>query len=333
MSQFKIMLTRVLFVLGCIAVLFLGLYLAFNKDWVILGSACTLIGGAPLWLFIKNAGNADVVATESTVDCSYNKYTKMLYVKEKSPEFRKLLSIRAHNVNAYQYVQPSYVYTGATVGGITTGGVHKQGDYYKNSTYNTNCELVYLPDNSVIERIGLTEELNKAALNSSVSSFMDGGSIRVVDEVVPSQEFTQYMSMGLTDLGLSQQERDKAAAYPTREKCEKIINWLCQEGFENKKQLSQDKISSTKNQKKNTNNSKVKSSDNPPKRTKQSSKKTDDRKTCDGINPKGEEAVYLRPLPDREGFGKCPKCGTEQKLDRHICWHCETPFMYDKKDL
>ena len=48
----------------------------------------------------------------------------------------------------------------------------------------------------------------------------------------------------------------------------------------------------------------------------------------DGINPDGEKAVRLRPSPEREHFGRCPKCRSEQRLSRHKCWHCGIPFMF-----
>lgn len=50
----------------------------------------------------------------------------------------------------------------------------------------------------------------------------------------------------------------------------------------------------------------------------------------DGTNPDGEKAVRLRPSPSREYFGRCPKCGTEQRLSRHKCWQCGIPFLFEE---
>ena len=47
----------------------------------------------------------------------------------------------------------------------------------------------------------------------------------------------------------------------------------------------------------------------------------------DGINPQGKEAVYLLPTY-RDDYGTCPKCGSTQPKDRHVCWKCGVPLMY-----
>lgn len=51
----------------------------------------------------------------------------------------------------------------------------------------------------------------------------------------------------------------------------------------------------------------------------------------DGINPKGEKAVYLLPAY-RDDYGTCPKCGSTQPRGRHVCWKCSIPLMYDPKE-
>ncbi len=49
----------------------------------------------------------------------------------------------------------------------------------------------------------------------------------------------------------------------------------------------------------------------------------------EGINPKGEQAVF--PYPSEiPNMVICPKCKTEQKEGRHICWKCGTHFMYEE---
>lgn len=48
----------------------------------------------------------------------------------------------------------------------------------------------------------------------------------------------------------------------------------------------------------------------------------------EGINPKGEKAVYLLPAY-RDDYGTCPKCGSTQPRGRHVCWKCSIPLMYD----
>ena len=71
-------------------------------------------------------------------------------------------------------------------------------------------------------------------------------------------------------------------------------------------------------------------SDNDIDEVSKQSKQTIETEKWDGINPKGEKAVYLLPAY-RDDYGTCPRCGATQPKGRHVCWKCCVPLMYDEE--
>ncbi len=128
---------RIIYYVVCAALVILGFVYA-NEGYI--GAAMIFFGGFGIWggnkLHKLSEKSKEIQKAIDQVDCSYNENNKTLFVNESSSAFRSLIDVRQHDDKAYDYVKPSYVYTGASVGGITTGGVHKQGDYFKQSDYS-----------------------------------------------------------------------------------------------------------------------------------------------------------------------------------------------------
>jgi hypothetical protein len=132
-------------------------------------------------------------------------------------------------------VPEKYVYTGATVGGVTTGGVSKIGGYVDGLDYDTDkYELVLkkvvakingkkVIQSNVIKTIYLNNELLEEAKNSEIECYIQGRKIVVVEEVeIPSK--LKYLSGAQAANLLKAYESE---GYPTKEKCELILEWLC----------------------------------------------------------------------------------------------------------
>lgn len=222
---------NIIILLMFIALIILGIALANRVKALAVALIFAGIVGTFLCLkYSKSLENEAARNIASTyLQCSYDEFSKTLYVGNRAPEYRDFLIIRGHSTKAYNYVEPSYQYTAVSVGGVTTGGISKSGDYYKKSDYTMNYEIVY-PNSSnggVIEWIFLTNGLLPLAKKSMLKEYIENDKVRVVNEYKASNLYVQYQKMGLSDMAVSQLEQDKSAAYPTKEKCDKIINWLC----------------------------------------------------------------------------------------------------------
>ena len=80
-----------------------------------------------------------------------------------------------------------------------------------------------------VERIELSSGLASLAKNSAIKEYVDGNSIKVVDEIKSSPAFVHLMSMGRTSDAMNVRQLDKEDAYPTGEKCNAILQWICTE--------------------------------------------------------------------------------------------------------
>ena len=160
----------------------------------------------------------------------------ILYVDKQSSAFSTVLTLQAYKVNTVQYV-PEKIHVGAaTVGGVTTGGAYKTGGY--NNVKSTNVDrykLIYKTigaNQSVTEHevqdIVLSDTLAEKACNSGIKQYMKGNNrIEIVEVVRGSTYVAALMESGQTAAAVSQLSIEKAAGYPSKEKCEDILAWLC----------------------------------------------------------------------------------------------------------
>lgn len=170
---------------------------------------------------------------------------RTLYVQKQNKLFSSVLSTEKHEVSEYKR-EPVKVHVGAaTVGGVTTGGVYTTGGGISETNYRSGrVKLIYKQvqkpkenevhlstfiSESEVESIVLSDELAEKAKQSAIKEYLFGNTIRVVEHVKPSSYYTQLMKSGQNLAAISQLKMEKASGYPTKEKCQKIINWLCEE--------------------------------------------------------------------------------------------------------
>lgn len=143
-------------------------------------------------------------------------------------------NFRALKIVADRDIQTKYepkrlVYTSATVGGITTGGFHEAGGYtYVSSNKKTGKYNLYYRDELLpIKKIKLSDELFEQAKQSEIKNFLNQNKEIVVIEECNYSAIT----LGAIELGHPKAEdlamEDMRKGFPSREKCEKILQWVC----------------------------------------------------------------------------------------------------------
>ena len=170
-----------------------------------------------------------------TLRFHYSTASKSLDITYRTSDFSKLIISRRFKNTYLKDVPEKYVYTGATVGGVTTGGVSKVGGYTDGLDYDTDKYELLLKDvktkingkkviqSHVIKTIYLNNELLEEAKNSEIECYIKGRNIVVVEEVeLPSN--LKYLSGTQAANMLKAYESE---GYPTKEKCEAILEWLC----------------------------------------------------------------------------------------------------------
>ena len=180
----------------------------------------------------------EIKAAETTLKCKCKGTT--LYIDEQSELFSIVLTIREHKVSEYKK-DPLEVHIGsATVGGITTGGVYTTGGGIAQTDHRSDkFELIYkhVQGNEIqfatdiseyaIEEIVLSDELAKKAKNSKIKEYLINGNTIEVVKSVDTTLSTKLYAAGHNLNAISVYNWEKLAGYPTKVKCEKILNWLC----------------------------------------------------------------------------------------------------------
>lgn len=170
---------------------------------------------------------------------------KVLYIDQQNKLFLTVLTTKAHVVSEYKR-DPLKIHVGAaTVGGVTTGGVYTTGGGISQTDLKDGkVELIYkqidkpkanevhlttfISENEVHE-IVLSTELAEKAKKSEIKEYLHGNTIMVVEKIKPSAYCAQLMKSGQSLAAASQLKLEQSEGYPTREKCQAIINWLCGE--------------------------------------------------------------------------------------------------------
>lgn len=159
-----------------------------------------------------------------------------LYVEEQNELFLNIVKMYPHKVNQYRK-RPIKLHIGsATVGGVTTGGVYTTGGDTTKSCYRSEkMELKYTHwtgagcETVLISQIVLSRALTEKAEKSKISSYLNGDTIQVIEKVEHSGYVYAALQLGYTTEAVNQSNAEDAKGYPSGEKCENIIRWLCGE--------------------------------------------------------------------------------------------------------
>lgn len=181
------------------------------------------------YLPIPVAENPSVNAKEATKDSMiYDASTQTLTVKARCAANRGALEIVADRDIKTKYEPKRLVYTGATVGGITTGGFHEEGGYNYISSANKTGKynIYYIGELLPIQKIELSNELVPQAKKSEIKPFLNNhNAILLITSSISS--FTRLAIANGSPLADKMMMEDLREGFPTLEKCEKIINWIC----------------------------------------------------------------------------------------------------------
>lgn len=186
---------------------------------------------------IKNTKNGKKIneALEGVKGICRKQGDSTLYIEGQSELFEALFSINPHRIKHVSYNQEKIHAGSVTVGGVTTGGVYTTGgDYSVHSTTSSRCELIYTDINQYgvtaqyqIKKIVFSDSLLKIAERSAIKEYLNGRTIQIVKDVKLSNYFASLMKAGRNAEAMSQMCLEQNEGYPTREKCEAIINFLC----------------------------------------------------------------------------------------------------------
>ena len=165
-------------------------------------------------------------------------YSDEVFELEKRDEnIRKYIKIKKVYNAEYGYEPEKYVYTGVTVGGVTTGGIHKEDSYnYVSNVSNTGRYMLECGDKSFF-KIKLSRDLLKEAKKSYINKYLDGNIIRVYgfnDDEKPECSDSAVKSamnyLNTSDMrSFNALNAELKKGYPTYEKCNAILNWMCGE--------------------------------------------------------------------------------------------------------
>ncbi len=159
-----------------------------------------------------------------------------LYINKRDKALRAIFKTKAHEVGSIEHIPEKYIYTSATVGGITTGGISKVGGYDEVNQFKiARRDLLYLTRNENaanilehrIEKIHLANDLMEEAKKSPIKDYLKGNDIIVVEQIKPSDGYIALMQAGMTNQAASLASAEASLGYPTPEKCNAIIDWIC----------------------------------------------------------------------------------------------------------
>lgn len=181
----------------------------------------------------------DVVAKERS-EAGIRLVGETLYIERHHPHTWSLFKIDNHKFASYSNVPEELHFGAVTTGGFTSGGFYKTGGYingkyhrsekyeiiYKNWFYNADHK-VEIKDVK-IKKIVLSDQLAEKARNSPIKQYLEGNSIIIIHDVPTSEGTLMMARMGKTSEAVTLKELEDLEGYPTKEKCEAIVNWLKQ---------------------------------------------------------------------------------------------------------
>lgn len=210
---------------------------------ILLGSLLGLLIGSIVGIYHTWNNNKVKKAEAALSNCRFEKGT--LYVSEQNKLFASVLVIKKHEVSQYREEALKVHVGAATVGGVTTGGVYTTGGGLSQTDYRDGrVKLIYMCvrkpkeneihlstfiDEHEVNSIVLSDKLAAKAKKSGIKEHLNGNRIVIVQDVKPSKAVAELMRYGRSTLAVNQLSIEKAQGYPSREKCEAIIAWLCEE--------------------------------------------------------------------------------------------------------
>ena len=123
--------------------------------------------------------------------------------------------------------EPKKLHVGAvSVGGITTGGTYTTGgyNYVSGSSKSGYCNLEYA--GRMITHIQLTSEQYNKAKNSIIAPYLNE-KWKQIDVHAPVHYTEIEAQMVLNSIKTTGFAGNNKKGYPSREKCEQILGWLC----------------------------------------------------------------------------------------------------------
>ena len=223
--------------LGGIALIIYGCTLPNSAPTVFGGIALTcgclaIIG--PIWA--KEGKRSKEMLTEYM---SYDTGSATLTIKKRDKGLQDILNTKGvikicDDQNYSSHVTPTKLHIGAaTVGGVTTGGTYTTGGqrvvdgHYKTGLcYLEYCDVLFDAQHyskGHIKRIVLFPSVLKDAKESSVQKYLSGDTIIVEQSSKMSLDEMRY---AMEDLNSAFTQSTVKRGYPTREKCNEILNWL-----------------------------------------------------------------------------------------------------------
>lgn len=156
---------------------------------------------------------------------TYDEKERTLKLYHFHPNIREVVKMEPYKIIETSYQPDTVTYTSVTVGQVTTGGVtHNEGYLYDSGLTKTEkFELNYM--NHSINTIELcTPEVKEQAEKLGLQEFYNNeGQIEVVQKVKVSKTAVDMAIMGI----ISTMQREMMPGYPSKEKCSRILNFLC----------------------------------------------------------------------------------------------------------
>ena len=202
---------------------------------VVLSVLCVI--GFVYWAFDRRRNKKLQIAQELLKD-TISLDGNTLSVEKQSQYFRMMFTVKRHYAKAIKYNEEKIHIGSASVGGVTTGGVYKTGgDYSVKDLSSDRYELIFrkplnlnVCDETPIKTIRLSDQLVKKAQGTPVEKYIRNyNKIEVVWDVKGSKAVSDLARMGMTAQAVSLLSAEQAEGYPTLEKCNAIIDFLCAE--------------------------------------------------------------------------------------------------------
>ena len=170
----------------------------------------------------------------------YDKKNQQLILRKRSNELNRLITERnliviKNDSNYTSHDTPTKLHFGAaTVGGVTSGGVYTtggqrvvDGHYGTGRCYLEYCEFLLDGRDSTkahIQSIKLSPELlHDAKKSPAITNYLQNDCIIVECEAKMSLD---EIKRAMQDLNSGYTQSRVKSGYPTRKKCEDIVNWI-----------------------------------------------------------------------------------------------------------
>lgn len=183
---------------------------------------CFVIIGRKLYVALQQDAERAKAASLISYD---GEFTATLI--DRSPQIADIIKIVDDHNYTIKY-EPEKLHVGAvSVGGVTTGGAYTTGgyNYVSGSSKSGYCNLEYA--GNMVTKIKLTSEQFDKAKKSVIAPYLNEKE-KQIDVHTPVQYTEMEAKMILIGIKTTGSIGNAAKkGYPSREKCEQILGWLC----------------------------------------------------------------------------------------------------------